>query len=205
MARVKLGERLAMLLANLITGDKIYIHDIAEECGASVKTLQRDLASLSYHLPINREKGYYWMTPATKGQYNLNALRQLIHTLGLSEEFPNLDNRLLSYLLLPEQESPFLIQSKGHEASNAYSEVFKVLSTAIVNRHIINFVFHDQNYENVEPYKLVNNREVWYLAMKYKEKLRYLRVSDIRFVGLTPKRYQLDVRLVEEIKLRDFC
>jgi len=205
MARVKLGERLAMLLANLITGDKIYIHDIAEECGASVKTLQRDLTSLGYHLPINREKGYYWMTPATKGQYNLSALRQLIHTLGLSEEFPSLDNRLLSYLLLPEQESPFLIKSKGHEASSIYSEVFKQLSTAIVNRHTINFVFHGHSYDGVEPYKLVDNREVWYLAMNYKEKLCYLRVSDICFICLTPNRYEVNEKLVEEIKSRDFC
>ena len=205
MARIKLGERLAMLLANLITGDKLYIHDIAEECGASVKTLQRDLTSLGYHLPINREKGYYWMTPATKGQYNLSALRQLVYTLGLSEEFPNLDNRLLSYLLLPEQESPFLMKSKGHEASSEYSEVFKQLSTAIVNRHIINFVFHDHSYDSVEPYKLVNNREVWYLAMKYKDKLRYLRVSDICFIRLTPERYDVNNKLIEEIKSRDFC
>ena len=205
MARVKLGERLAMLLANLITGDKLYIHDLAEECGASVKTLQRDLSSLSYHLPINREKGYYWMTPATKGQYNLSALRQLIHTLGLSEEFPSLDNRLLSYLLLPEHESPFLMKSKDHEPSSQYSEVFKLLSSAIVNRQVINFTFHEHSYQNVEPYKLISNREVWHLAMRYKNQLRYLRVSDIRFVRLTPEQYTIDKRVLEEIKQQDFC
>ena len=205
MARVKLGERLAMLLANLITGDKLYIHDLAEECGASVKTLQRDLSSLSYHLPINREKGYYWMTPATKGQYNLSALRQLVHTLGLSEEFPCLDNRLLSYLLLPEHESPFLMKSKDHEPSNQYSEVFKLLASAIVNRQVINFTFHEHSYENVEPYKLINNREVWQLAMRYKNQLRYLRVSDIRFVGFTSARYVVDDKLLKEIESWGFC
>lgn len=205
MARIKLGERLAMLLANLITGDRLYIRDIAEECGASIKTLQRDLLSLSYHLPINREKGYYWMTPASKGQYNLNALRQLMHTLGISEEFPSLDRRLLSYLLLPEEESPFLIKSKAHEGSNGYSEIFKALSAAIVNRHIINFTFHEHDYCDVEPYKLISNHQVWYLAMKYKSQLRYLRVSDIKFVRPTTKQYQLDNALLKSIRERDYC
>ena len=145
------------------------------------------------------------MTPATKGQYNLSALRQLVHTLGLSEEFPCLDNRLLSYLLLPEHESPFLMKSIDHEPSNQYSEVFKLLASAIVNRQVINFTFHEHSYENVEPYKLINNREVWQLAMRYKNQLRYLRVSDIRFVGFTSARYVVDDKLLKEIDSWGFC
>lgn len=204
MARVKLGERLAMLLANLITGDKIYIHDIAETCDASVKTIQRDLKSLGYHVPINTEKGYYWMTPANKGQYNLQALRQLITTLGLSEEFPSLDKRLLSYLLLPEDESPFYIQSKAHEGSSAYSDMFKQLATAITNRSIIEFYYHNHHYQQVEPYKLVGDHEKWSLAMRYRDNLIYLRINEIRFIKVTTVKYQYEASIVEKIKGNSF-
>lgn len=204
MARVKLGERLAMLLANLITGDKIYIHDIADNCDASVKTIQRDLKSLAYHVPINTDKGYYWMTPANKGQYNLQALRQLITTLGLSEEFPSLDKRLLSYLLLPEDESPFYIQSKAHEGSSAYSDIFKQLATAITNRSIIEFYFHNHHYKHVEPYKLVGDHEKWNLAMCYRDNLIYLRINEIRFIKVTTTKYRYEASVVEKIKGNSF-
>ena len=200
MARVKLGERLAMLLANLITGDKIYIHDIAETCDASVKTIQRDLKSLAYHVPINNDKGYYWMTPANKGQYNLQALRQLITTLGLSEEFPSLDKRLLSYLLLPEDESPFYIQSKTHEGSSAYSDIFKQLATAITNRSTIEFYYHGHHYQQVEPYKLVGDHATWSLAMRYRDNLIYLRINEITFIKVLATKYQYKASVVEEIK-----
>ncbi|MGL1956964.1 MAG: WYL domain-containing protein [Colwellia sp.] len=204
MARVKLGERLAMLLANLITGDKIYIHDIADNCDASVKTIQRDLKSLAYHVPINTDKGYYWMTPANKGQYNLQALRQLITTLGLSEEFPSLDKRLLSYLLLPEDESPFYIQSKAHEGSSAYSDIFKQLATAITNRSVIEFYYHNHHYQLVEPYKLVGDHEKWNLAMCYRDNLIYLRINEIRFIKVTTTKYRYEASVVEKIKGNSF-
>jgi len=205
MARIKLGERLAQLLANLITGDRVYIHDMAEECEASVKTIQRDLKCLSYFLPINTEKGYYWMTPASKGQYNQQTVRSLIKTLGLAKEFPTLDSQILSLLLLPEDECPFLIHPKAFEDNLAYQQTFKQLASAIAYRHVINFSCHDQNYDGVEPYKLVSSHEVWYLAMRHNDKLRYARVSEIKFVSLTPDRYMYDPSIANQIASNRFC
>lgn len=193
------------MLANLITGDRVYIHDMAEECEASVKTIQRDLKCLSHFLPINTEKGYYWMTPASKGQYNQQTLRMLINTLGLSKEFPTLDSQILSLLLLPDDECPFLIHPREVESNDEYQQVFKQLASAIAYRHVIDFLFHEQNYSEVEPYKLVSNHGVWYLAMRHHGKLRYLRVSEIRFVKLTPERYQFDAKILEKIQANRFC
>lgn len=204
MARVKLSERLAMLLAKLITGDKIHINDVALDCDASIKTIQRDFKSLGHHLPVNTERGYYWMTPANKGQYNQQALRQLITTLGLQEEFPALDHRLLSYLLLPEHESPFIIKPKAHEGGNGYGEVFKQLAMAITKRQIITFSYHDHQYKDVEPYKLVGDHERWSLAMRYQQKLIYLRINEIRFIQFSLSHYQYDETVVEQIKNNRF-
>lgn len=83
--------------------------------------------------------------------------------------------------------------------------MFKQLASAIAYHHVNDFLFHEQNYSHVEPYKLVSNRGVWYLAMRHHGKLRYLRVSEIRSVKLTPERYLFDAKILEEIQANRFC
>jgi proteasome accessory factor C len=77
------------------------------------------------------------------------------------------------------------------------SEVARVVSTAIVERRIIELEYYKENEDQiverrVEPYALTNGREGWYVASFDPERdaMRHFRLDRIKRVGVTEERFE---------------
>ncbi|WP_220771032.1 YafY family protein [Shewanella sp. MBTL60-007] len=204
-----LAKRLGIILTRLNTGEKLRLDELSREFGVSERTLQRDFNERLNTLPIEREGSCYFLDPKVLGRQSSRELSLLLLNIGLDTLFSGkhyLSNGVLNSLKTP----PFLFKNPRTEDVSKYAAIFDKLINSIQRRHIIAFTCNGKRYDKFSPYRLVNDRGLWYLAGVNRNSLHSLRVSqiseliryedkytpcnniEIKLSGVGLDRYQLD-------------
>lgn len=191
----KLALRLGTILARLNMGEKLYLKDLEAEFNVHERTIWRDFERLSY-LPLIHENGCYFLDMYSVRQQSSNSINKLIKNMGLESLIP-IKLNLNSW---QKNDTPtFLFKNVRLEDVSDFSDVFEILSIAISNINLISFTYKGKILDKAQPYRLVNDRGIWYLAAVYYENLHSFRVAYISQLQQHEEKYVQQTQIQDEI------
>jgi predicted DNA-binding transcriptional regulator YafY len=168
--------RLAQLLIKLNQGEKLDPRALAQEFGVTLRTVQRDLNERFAYLPLHKMDGRYHLDPAFLGKFTLRDIERFATLAGVRGLFPSLSDDFLCDIFDTRMQGALLIKGHHYEDLADKEEQFRQLEQAIVAHRCIAFDYAkagtSQSYADIEPYKLVNHKGIWYLAAKDGGKLK---------------------------------
>ncbi|MGR6780509.1 helix-turn-helix transcriptional regulator [Moritella viscosa] len=191
----KLAKRLGTILARLNSGERLYLKDLEAEFNVHERTIWRDFERLSY-LPLIREDGCYFLDMSSVRQQSSNNMNKFIHNMGLESFIPiklNMNNWQTNDV------PTFLFKNVRIEDVSDFTDLFGFLTTAISSQRQISFTYKDKLLEQLHPYRLVNDRGIWYLAAMYQNHLHSFRIAYISQLQLSDDKYKPQSNIQDEI------
>jgi predicted DNA-binding transcriptional regulator YafY len=195
--------RLAQILVKLNQGEKLDPQALADEFGVNLRTVQRDLNLRFAYLPLQKSEGRYHLDPTFLGKLNSRDIERFAGLAGVRGLFPSFSDDFLRDVFDSRMQSALLVKGHNYEDLAGREEDFRQLERAIVARRRIAFDYRKSEgvkaYADVEPYKLINHKGIWYLAARDSAKLKAfafgklggLRLLDTTFVHDTEVERQL--------------
>ena len=198
--------RLAQMLVKLNQGEKLDPLALADEFGVNLRTIQRDLNVRFAYLPLQKVDGRYHLDPAFLGKMSTKDIERFAGLAGVRGLFPSLSDEFLRDIFDTRIQSALLVKGHHYEDMAGKESLFRDLEKAIIARHHIGFDYLKEegkkSYAAVSPYKLINNKGVWYLAALDGEKLKAFSFSKIERLRLLETSFtwspKIDKQLAEE-------
>ena len=165
--RDTIAYRLAELLRRLNEGHRLDPQTLTQEFGVNLRTIQRDLNERLAFLELDKSEGLYRISGPRLGLLTPSDVERFASIAGLQGLHPKLGTELLRDLLDSRLQS---LQIRGHhyEDLSGREDAFRQLKQAIECRHPVSFRYRKPDGEKLvqalQPYKLVNQNGIWYLA-----------------------------------------
>lgn len=157
-----LANRLAQILVQLNQGEPVCRYDLADRFGVSERTIYRDLNRLGGSVERLAD-GRYRLSTASQGALDPRDLEVFARLTGVKGLFPDSGHRFLRSLIDPQAPSQFLVKGHHHEDVRPRDRQFQQLTQAIAQHQRCHLRYGEKPRE-LEPYRLVNNKGIWYLA-----------------------------------------
>lgn len=171
-------------------GEVLSPEQLVADYQVSEKTLRRDFNERLVNAPIIRTNEGYRLDPIIRSQGNLN-INKVLYDIGLSELLPK------HYKL--NGHAPVLFKSPRSERTDKFDALFKQLTEVIAAQVVIDLNYNQKPFESVHPYRLVNDRGIWYLAATYSDQLHSYRLRNISQIHLREDKYKPSQKVHEEI------
>lgn len=185
----RLVRRLATMLVKLNQGESLSPRDLASEFGVNLRTVQRDLNVRFSYLPLERIAGRYRLDPVFLGKLSTKDVEKFAGLAGVNGLFPSLSEEFLRDIFDARMQSALLVKGHHYEDLSGKEDTFKKLECATLAKRKVSFRYRRdlgvKLYAAVEPYKLVNNKGIWYLAAKDLDKLKTFTFSRIESLLVT--------------------
>lgn len=193
-----LAYRLAGILLKLNQGESLGLASLAAEYGVSERTIRRDLNRLGGVIDQDAD-GRYRLAAAYRGKLSPRDLENFAKLAGVEELFPRTGQRFLVALLDTLSQGSFLVRGHHYEALKPHDETFQQLDRAIREHKRCTITYADKRRE-LEPYRLINSKGIWYLAATEAgtlksfslSRLSQLRVGDDSFAPSPDIRHQIE-------------
>lgn len=198
--------RLAQMLVKLNQGETLEPRTLANEFGVNLRTIQRDLNVRFAYLPLQKTDGRYYLDPAFLGKLSTKDIDRFAGLAGVRGLFPSLSDEFLRDIFDTRIQSALLVKGHHYEDMAGKEQIFRDLEKAIIGCHQIAFDYlkaeGKKSYAAMSPYKLINNKGVWYLAALDGEKLKAFSFSKIERLRMLETSFtwsqQIDKQLAEE-------
>ena len=199
----KLAWRLTLILQKFNQGERVKIKDLAEEFGVHPRTVQRDILERFSFLPLDKNSEGYALDELYLGKLSFRDIERFASIAGLKGMFPMLDAQFIRELLDARLQETFNVHAPSYEDLSHRSDDFRQLQTAISENSRVRFTYdkgNERKIVEVEPYSLINNSGIWYLAASDENKpksyalgkLSGLQVLDEQFLPRAEIRAMLD-------------
>lgn len=193
-----LVRRLALILVKLNQGEKLDPRQLALDFNVNLRTIQRDINERFSYLPLEKTRGQYHLDPALLGKLTLKDIDRFASLAGVKGLFPGLSENFLREIFDLRIQSALLVKGHHYEDLRGKEQAFKQLEQAIIGRQKVGFDYPNadrfKDYA-VEPYKLINNKGVWYLAARHNGKLKTFSFSKIEQLALSDDTFTHDHKL----------
>ncbi len=188
--------RLSQMLVKLNQGEKLNPRDLADEFGVNIRTIQRDLNARFAYLPLQKEDGCYLIDPLYLGKLSIQDIERFASLAGVQKLFPSLSDDFLREIFDNSTQSALLVKGHNYENLVGKERLFSELEKSILDKQTINFGYRKdgllKQYNNVEPYKLINNKGIWYLACRDNGKLKTFSFSRIQSLIRLDEHFEYD-------------
>lgn len=180
--REKVAARISLMLMQLFQGKALDKHEMAAEFQVGVRTIERDLASLSRHVERTTE-GKWRLKQAASNNLSPDLIAQYARMVGTDKLYPDRSvNYLIEQTKRGDAERTTRVKAAPVVDVRKTSAVFEGLERACQQHQVCTFT-HSAKARRVNPYALIHNGGVWYLAAEDGEKLKMFSLE--RISGLT--------------------
>ncbi|OEE26143.1 transcriptional regulator [Vibrio cyclitrophicus ZF170] len=187
----KLALRLGDILTRLYRGEVLSISWLMEEYGVSEKTLRRDFNQRLVNAPIVKvEDGYRLESQTGSGTITV---KRIFDDSGLSSLLPPKHN-------ISTSASTILFKNPRIEDTHKFDGVFTQINSAITSRSIIDLTYQGRLITQVHPYRLVNDRGIWYLSGVASGQLYSYRLAKVSQIQTTEDKYYPAPKVLENIR-----
>lgn len=174
--------RLSQVLTKLNQGESLDPQALADEFGVNLRTIQRDLNVRFACLPLIKTAGRYRLEAAHLGKLTIKDISQFASLSGVSGLFPQLSEQFLRGVFDSDRKDVWIVKGHHYEDLRGKDVLFSALEQAIVDRRYIQFNYNkapgqSKLRQQVEPYKLINQKGIWYLAAWDDGKLKAFSVA----------------------------
>jgi predicted DNA-binding transcriptional regulator YafY len=156
------ASRLASILLKLNQGESFTPQELAGEFGVHERTIYRDLNRFA-GIVERAQDGKYRIVPEYQGKLRPKDLETFAKLVGVDELFPQNNARFLMALLDTLSQSSFLVRGHHYEKLKPHDAQFEQLDKVIRDSKRCTLTYADKR-RTLEPYRLVNNKGIWYLA-----------------------------------------
>lgn len=194
----KTAFRLASILIKLNEGESPSIDELAEEYNVHKRTIQRDINERLSYLPIQKENGRVSLDPAYLGKLSTDEIRSFAALSGVKSLFPTLDNTFLRRIFDDTVRSAYLVKGHHYENLSGKEDTFKRIEEAIIAHQKLTF-WYKSTQRIVEPYRLINQKGIWYLAA-VEEKLKSFSIAKMFDPIITGETFTPDPTVIVSIE-----
>lgn len=191
-----LVRRLALILIKLNQGAKLNPASLAAEFSVNLRTIQRDLNERFDYLPLERIDGLYSLDPVFLGKLTTRDVEKFASLAGVRGLFPAISDEFLRDIFDARIQGALLVKGHYFEDVREKDRCFWQLERAIVARQRISFDFQRESgtkaYVDIEPYKLLNQKGIWYVAAKDAGKLKTFSFSKINRLLVSEATFAVD-------------
>ena len=199
--------RLTEILRRLNEGEKLDPQALAEEFGVNQRTIQRDLNERFAFLDLEKKDGVYAINQMRLGTLNFKDVQRFAILAGLQGLHPQLSTDFLKSLLDTRQHSALLIRGHNYEDLRGKEQQFRRLKHAIEECQPISYQYlkptGTKAVEYAQPYKLVNQDGIWYLAATDAGQLKSYAFSKIDQLQVWPDNFTPDPAVVKNVSEED--
>jgi predicted DNA-binding transcriptional regulator YafY len=191
--------RLTEILRRLNEGEKLDPHALAQYFGVTLRTIQRDLNERFAFLELEKKEGLYSVNRMRLGMLSLKDVQRFAGLAGLQGLYPRLSTDFLKEILDASLQSALLIRGPHYEDMDGKELAFNQLKQAIRQNHAVSFDYMKpdgiKRVEAAQPYKLVNQEGVWYLAATDRGQIKSYAFSKIDRLLVSPDTFAPDAAL----------
>ncbi|WP_324723043.1 helix-turn-helix transcriptional regulator [Lelliottia sp. JS-SCA-14] len=196
-ARSRSAERLVDILMELHLNGVVNRRDLMHKFKITERTVYRDLNALA---PIVQHTG--------NGLYRLihtqqNASGQGLHNavanlLNVDNYFPDRGTAFWQSLEARVEENHILILSNDaeHTVQNDIRRHLTAIEKSIKERHVCQMVYKDKT-RLINPYKLINKKNIWYLQATENGRLKSFSLSQINWLDIQKETFTPDADTAE--------
>ena len=199
--------RLAQMLVKLNQGEKLDPRSLADEFAVNLRTIQRDLNQRFAYLPLLKTDGRYHLDPIFLGKLSTRDIERFAGLAGVRGLFPSLSDDFLRDIFDARLQGALLVKGHHYENLSGKEQMFRDLEKAIVAHHQIAFDYVRpegvKSYSRASPYKLINNKGVWYLAAVHGEKLKAFSFTKLDRLRTLESTFSLDARIETQLAEED--
>jgi len=199
--------RLAQILIKLNQGEKLNPPTLAEEFGVNLRTVQRDLNERFAYLPLQKNAGLYSLDPTFLGKLNTRDIERFASLAGVRGLFPSLTDDFLRDIFDSGIQSALLVRGHHYESLSGQENQFRAIEKAIVGRRQIAFDYEKGDetkpYSALAPYKLINNKGIWYVAAVDSDKLKTFSFTKIKNLRVLDSSFAWDTQIEKQVANND--
>jgi predicted DNA-binding transcriptional regulator YafY len=198
--------RLVQILVKLNSGEKLDPQMLADEFGVTLRTIQRDLNVRFAYLGLEKIEGRYRLDPVFLGKLTAKDIERFAALSGVRGLFPSLSDEFLRDIFGAHMQSAMLVKGHSYESMVGRETLFQELERAIVSRKRVSFSYEkfdsDKGYTGVCPYRIINNKGIWYLAA-IDDKLKAFSLGKLKHLRVSEDGFDWDARIDEELIAED--
>ena len=199
--------RLVEILVKLNQGEKLNPKTLADEFGVSLRTIQRDLNVRFGYLPLEKSNNYYSLYQAFLGKFDKQDIERFASLAGIKGLFPSLSNEFLRDILDDRVRGALMVRGHSYESLEGKEVEFRELEQAIVSKFRVSLDYEKEklsnHYESLEPYKLINQGGIWYLAAVDRDKLKTFVFTRITNLQKLDKNFEPDSEIEKTLLSED--
>lgn len=196
-----LAFRLAEMLRKLNEDESFSPQDLAAEFGVHERTIYRDLNRLA-GIAERASDGRYRLVPHYRGKLRPKDLETFAKLVGVDQLFPHGGSRFLVALLDTLSQSSFLVRGHHYEKLKPQDTQFQQLDEAIRQQKRCILTYADKR-RTLEPYRLVNNKGIWYLAATEEGQLKSFSLSRISLLQVGNDTFAPSADIHQQIENED--
>jgi len=173
----QLAQRLSRILARLHQGETLNKHQLVEDFGVSIRTIERDLRTRLKGIVEKTKDDRWQLAQAARSTIPASHLHGYARLAGTEHLFPDASLRyLLEQLDTPEPRRSTHVQPTPHEDLRPQSPQFSALQAAIEQHQECRFTYKAKPRQ-AQPYRLIHKNGVWYLAAEEAGRLKNFSVA----------------------------
>jgi predicted DNA-binding transcriptional regulator YafY len=198
--------RLAQILIKLNQGERLDPLSLADEFGVNPRTIQRDLNERFAYLPLEKVDGRYRLDPVFLGKLSTRDIERFAGLAGVRGLFPSLGDDFLRDIFDSRLRDTMLVRGHHYEDLSGKEALFKELEAAIAGCRQLTFDYAKadgvKRYSGVAPYRLLNQKGIWYIAAVDGGKLKTFSFSKLSNVSTLDEIFvrepEIDARLLRD-------
>jgi predicted DNA-binding transcriptional regulator YafY len=199
--------RLAQILVKLNQGEKLDPQALSGEFGVNLRTIQRDLNVRFAYLPLQKTNGRYHLDTAFLGKLSTRDIDRFASLAGVRGLFPSLSDEFLQDIFDTRMQSALLVKGHNYESLAGKEQLFREIEKSIIARHQISFDYAKpdgiKSYVAISPYKLINNKGIWYLSALDGGKLKAFSFTRIEKLNILEEVFSWDAKINTQLESED--
>ncbi|MCX9157782.1 WYL domain-containing protein [Niveibacterium sp. 24ML] len=203
----RFAYRLSEMLLLLNQGESLEPKALAERFGVDVRTIQRDLNVRLGVLQLEKVEGRYRLDPRYLGRLGAREIREFVALAGLSGLFPEEAGSILRELFDLRLHEALLVKGHHYEDLSGKDGEFRALERAIVDRAILAIDYQRaddrKRYSALKPYRLMNQKGIWYLAAVDGDTLKTFAFTRILAIERQGGTFDAEPSIIERLKRED--
>ena len=202
-----LAYRLTEILRRLNEGEKLDPQALVEDFKVNLRTIQRDLNERFAFLELEKKEGRYSVTPSRLGTLSLADVERFANLAGLQGMHPRLSTGFLKDILDSRLQRVLLIRGAHYESLGDSQPLFEQLKDAAQDHHAVSFAYQKADgaklVEAAQPYGLVLQDGIWYMAATNAGKLKAYALGKIDRLLVSPDTFTPDAEVAKKLLEED--
>ncbi|WP_037472108.1 helix-turn-helix transcriptional regulator [Simplicispira psychrophila] len=202
-----IAYRLTQILRRLNEGEKLDPLALVEDFKVNLRTIQRDLNQRFAFLGLERKDGRYSVNRARLGTLSLADVERFANLAGLQGMHPRLSSGFLKDILDSRLQRVLLIRGVHYENLGDSQPLFEQLKHATQEHHVVSFAYQKADgaklVEAAQPYGLVLQDGIWYLAATDAGRLKSYAITKISRLLVAPETFTPDADVAKKVLEED--